>query len=181
MLLAPLAVGGGIALAAGSLYRRIRYRKSLPFLDEVYQGRRPSILSRRGETDAEGAQGEVTETSVAIAEMSEAQITRDVLIITLTGTTAIIHLTLGSSLFVLNGVGYAGLLAAHYLVPPRETYRQYTRDALLGYTGFTFVAYFLVNGVPGAFTSVTGVVCKLVELGVLNVLWKDRQAALRGV
>ncbi len=177
-MIVALAVGSGIALAAGNLYSRVRYRRSLPFLDDLYQGKRPAMLSLRGETDVEEGQEEVAETSVAIAEMSEEQITRDVLIIALTSTTAVIHILLPNPLFVYNGIGFAGLLAAHYLAPPRETYRQHTRTALFGYTGFTFVAYFVAKTTAAAFSSVPGIACKLVELGLINVLWKDRQAAL---
>lgn len=106
----------------------------------------------------------------------ETALNREALIAILTGTTAVIHIYLGSTLFVLNGAGYLALLAAHYAVPQRESYKQWTRDALYGYTGFTLVGYFVVKGVAG-WTNPIGVATKLVELGLLHVLQADRKAA----
>ena len=77
---------------------------------------------------------------------------------------------------MLNGVGFLAALAAHYGVPQRESYQQWTRDGLLGYTGFTVAGYFVVNGI-GGWTNPLGIATKLVELGLIRVLWADRTAA----
>ncbi len=106
----------------------------------------------------------------------EAAFNRQVAIVALTGATAAIHIGLGSQLFVLNGLGYLALLGAHFSVPDRESYRTYTRDALLGYTGVTVIGYFALRGIAG-FADPTGVLNKLIELGLLRVLWVDRGSA----
>lgn len=165
-MLATFAIGSGIALAGASLYQRVTRRKPLPWLDPLYERWE---LTTPAVTKAEDG-------TVELAAPTNAEITRDVLIISLTGATAIIHLTLGTPLFILNGVGYAGLLAAHYLVPQDETYRQYTRGALFGYTGFTVAAYFVLRGAGGLVDTV-GIVNKLIELGLLAVLWQDGRLA----
>ena len=114
------------------------------------------------------------ERTAAIAQ--EDTVNRNVLIAGLTGTTAVLHVALGTQIFVLNGIGYLALLAAHYATPERESYRKYTRDALFGYTSFTVVAYFAARGTSG-FLDPTGVASKLIELGLLRVLWADRAKA----
>ena len=101
---------------------------------------------------------------------------RQVMITGLTSTTAVIHIFLGGQLFILNGVGFLALLGAHYALPKRESYQKYTRDALFGYTGLTVAAYFLKYG-TGGFNNVLGLGTKLVELGLMRVLWEDRVAA----
>jgi hypothetical protein len=166
-MLATLAVGGGIALSVASLYSRVRYKKSLPLVDRLYTPDTDGII---GDDDTR------TKTSLAEINLSEEEVIREVLIIGLTGATAMIHVTLGAPIFVLNGIGYAGLLGLHYLVPPKETYRQYTRSALFGYTGVTVIGYFIVNG-AGGFTNSIGIADKLIELGLLAVLWQDQPAS----
>jgi hypothetical protein len=180
-MLATIAVGGGIALAGASLYQRVARRKPVPLIDALYDRWGWTAPAADQMPDRADARAEITaEVTGAPAAMpatpSNAEITREVLIISLTSATAIMHLALGTPLFVLNGMGYAGLLAAHYLAPPQETYRQYTRGALFGYTGFTVVAYFAVRGAAG-FTSPVGVANKLIELGLLSVLWQDGRLA----
>lgn len=97
---------------------------------------------------------------------------RKLLIITLTGATAVIHISLGTQLFVLNGLGYLVLLSTHLAVPERASYRKYTRSALWGYTGVTVVGYFALRGLTG-FADATGMLTKLVELGLMGVLWEE--------
>ena len=101
---------------------------------------------------------------------------RQALIAALTGTTAAIHIYLGGTLFVLNGVGFLAGLAAHYAVPQRESYQKWTREGLFGYTGVTVAGYFALKGLAG-FASPIGLATKLVELGLMRVLWEDGQAA----
>jgi hypothetical protein len=110
---------------------------------------------------------------VAALTAQEAAFNRQAAIIALTGATAAIHIALGTQLFILNGIGYLALMGAHLAVPDRESYRTYTRNALLGYTGVTVIGYFALQGVAG-FADPIGVLNKLIELGLLNVLWEDR-------
>ncbi|MCB9162466.1 MAG: hypothetical protein H6644_21900 [Caldilineaceae bacterium] len=109
-------------------------------------------------------------------QAQEAAFNRRVLIVALTGATAGLHLALGTQLFALNGLGYLALLGAHFATPDRESYRAYTRDALFGYTGVTVVGYFALRGTAG-FADPTGMASKLIELGLMNVLWADRGSA----
>lgn len=168
-MLAALAIGSGIALSAASLCSRVLYKRDLPLVDQLY-GSQSNIAIEADSPDAS--------TALTRFEYTEEDKLREVLVISLTSATAILHLTLGTKLFVLNGVGYAGLLALHYLAPQSETYRQYTRSALFGYTGVTTLGYFIVNGV-GSFTNPVGIANKLIELGLLAVLWQDQKEASR--
>lgn len=134
------------------------------------QRRRGSLLQRL-------AEGEISAESIDQTQLlkDEEAFNRQALIVALTTSTAIIHIYVGGTLFVLNGIGFLVLLAAHYTAPPRESYRKWTRDGLMGYTGFTTLAYFIVRGI-GGWTSPIGVASKLVELGLIRVLWADRNA-----
>jgi hypothetical protein len=72
----------------------------------------------------------------------------DYAIIALTIATAAIHFTLvfPSTLFIMNGLGYLALLAALYLpIPGLPFNRDMVRWALIGYTAFTIVAWFLTG------------------------------------
>ncbi len=164
-MLGTLVIGSGIALSVASLYSRVRYKRNLPLVDRLYA---PGTTVVRVDDDTN------IEASLAVINLSEAEVIREVLVIGLTGATAIIHLTLGAPIFVLNGIGFAGLLGLHYLVPPKETYRQYTRSALFGYTSVIVVGYFIVNG-AGGFVNSIRIANKLIELGLLAVLWQDQQ------
>ena len=98
-------------------------------------------------------------------------------IITLTLITAVIHLVLGSSfgdtLFILNGLGFLGLLAATFLpLSFLNAYRAYAHWALLAYAGITIIAYFIVN--PDPWGSVFGLVTKAVEAILIILLYKDK-------
>lgn len=134
------------------------------------QRQRGSLLHRLAEQ-------EIPADSIDQAQLlkDEEAFNRQALIAALTSSTAVIHIYLGGTLFVLNGVGFLALLAAHYAVPPRESYRKWTRDGLLGYTSFTALAYFVVKGVSG-WTNPIGIATKLIELGLIRVLWADRAA-----
>lgn len=169
MWFAPLLVTGGIVIAARSIYRRMTQGE----LRERADDRSPRSASNAGRPVEPGGSAE----SVTALATIQDQAIRDVSITALAGTTAVIHVWLGSSLFVLNGVGYAGLLAAHYLVPEEERYKQYTRDALFGYSGITIIGYFAVKGATSGFTSVLGMATKMDELGLMYMLWKERQVA----
>src|SRR5689334_3151325 len=82
-------------------------------------------------------------------------------IIVLTVVTALIHLFLGFSflsfgpsllpiLFILNGIGYLGLLGLLYLpIDAVASYRSMVRWALIAFAAVTIVA-FLIMGLKGA-------------------------------
>ncbi len=63
-------------------------------------------------------------------------------------TTAIhlyLGLSFGNTLFVLNGLGYLGLLAALQLpIPQLARFRPIVRWVLVGYTALTIVLYFVI-------------------------------------
>lgn len=91
-------------------------------------------------------------------------------IILLTAATAAIHLYLGLSfgllLFVLNGLGYLGLLGALYLpVPQLVRYRNLTRWVLIGYTALTVFLWVLIG-----MRTALGYTDKLIELALITLL-----------
>jgi len=103
----------------------------------------------------------------------------------LTIATALIHLALGigdltsaspTSLavpFILNGLGYLSLLAALYYIPQLATRRVMVRYALMGLAAITFVLYFVFQG-SDAFSSVPGLVTKVIEIALIATLYLDR-------
>jgi hypothetical protein len=91
----------------------------------------------------------------------------------LTLATAAIHLYLGLSfgntLFVLNALGYLGLLAALQLpIPQLARFRVAVRWALVGYAALTIVLYFIDN--PGM---TIGYVDKAIEVALIALLLAD--------
>lgn len=95
------------------------------------------------------------------------------LIIGLTVATAVIHLALGflfsEIMFILNGVGYLGLLGLMYLsIPALASVKQYARPVLIGYTALTVVLYFVIN--DQAFTSALGLIDKAIEIALIVLL-----------
>lgn len=107
---------------------------------------------------------------------AEPDIRRDVALTTLTAGTALVHLqiglTAGVTLFTLNGVGFLGLLALYYL-PQTEEYRDLTRDALMTYSGVTFVGYFGINGLIAGFSYLPGLATAIAEAGIVGLLIAD--------
>lgn len=100
-------------------------------------------------------------------------------IIALTSSTALIHLALGLQggipLLVWNGAGYLLLLAGKYAVPQLAPYRQTINDGLMAYTGTTVAAYFLTVG-PASLIDPVGLTTKLIEIGLLGLLWQEEGA-----
>ena len=91
--------------------------------------------------------------------------------------TVYIHLYLGLSfgntLFVLNGIGYLGLLAALQLpIPHLARFRGAARWALAGYAALTIVLYFLED--PGM---TIGYVDKAIEVALVTLLHADAYRA----
>lgn len=115
-------------------------------------------------------------------------------IILLTVTTALLHLaaafdkvlfpTSPDPLFILNGLGYLGLLGAYFL--PMSFFQDRHKLAwrvLFGYVILTIVAWFyiwviqyvIIGGEPFfGHDSIYGVPAKLAELALLYLLWSDK-------
>jgi hypothetical protein len=92
-------------------------------------------------------------------------------IIVLTLATALIHLQLNfpDPVFIMNGLGYLGLLAALYLPLPRlSRYRNLTRWALIGFTALTIFLWVLFGArIP------IGYVDKVIEVALIALLLLD--------
>ena len=99
-------------------------------------------------------------------------------VIVLTIVTALIHIYLGLKgfpLFILNGLGYLGLLAALTLPIPRLSgYRNLTRWVLVGYAALTILLWILV----GARNSI-GYTDKIIEVCLIVVLLIDARRPSR--
>jgi hypothetical protein len=104
---------------------------------------------------------------------------RKLSIITLTGSTALIHIVLGLQtgipLFIWNGAGFIAFLAGQYFTPQLEPYRAEVRDGFIAYSGTTIVAYFLLNGAAGLLNPV-GMTTKVIEAGLIGLLWQEEGA-----
>jgi hypothetical protein len=110
-------------------------------------------------------------------------------IVALTSATAYIHLTLGGLLFLLNGLGYVGLVvlivvAAAVPHPLVARFDWFPRLALIGYTATTITGY-LILGPYFALGWITkaievGLIC-LVVLDVLRVYGSPRGMIRRAV
>ncbi len=104
------------------------------------------------------------------------QSTLRITIIILALITAVVHLALGvggiaggnvdtfSILFVLNGLGFIGLLAALFIpnFPIFSSNRGLAHFLMIGYAAVTLVLYFVFNGFAGM--GVAAVIAKLAEL-----------------
>jgi hypothetical protein len=90
-------------------------------------------------------------------------------VIVLTIGTALIHLYLGLQgfpLFILNGLGYLGLLAALILPIPRiSDYRSLTRWVLVGYTALTIFLWILLGA-----RNAIGYTDKMIEIALVALL-----------
>jgi hypothetical protein len=95
-------------------------------------------------------------------------------IFVLTLVTALIHLYLGlgigNTLFVLNGLGYLGLIAALQLpIPQLARFRNVVRWVLVAYTALTIVLFFVM----APYYSVIGYVDKAIEVVLIALLIAD--------
>ncbi len=97
-------------------------------------------------------------------------------IILLTVATAAIHLVLGlqfaggiDPIFILNGIGYLGLVALLYLpIPALERYRGIIRWVLIAYTAVTVLAWVQIG-----VRSPTAYIDKTIEIALILCLWVD--------
>jgi hypothetical protein len=92
--------------------------------------------------------------------------------------TAGIHLYLGITLpyplFILNAIGYLGLLIALFIqVPLAQKNRSLIRWVMMGFTAVTIVAWLAIGkkSLPGNWI---GYVTKFDEVILLALLWMDR-------
>lgn len=104
-------------------------------------------------------------------------------IIILTLATAAIHIWLAFQfpspdvIFILNGLGYVGLLAALFLpIPQLAGYRGIVRWVLIGYTALTVVLYFAINGF---FFFPVGYADKAIEVVLIALLLIEGRASKR--
>jgi hypothetical protein len=96
-------------------------------------------------------------------------------IVALAATTSYVHLTLGGLLFLLNGLGYAGLIvlvilgaiAPHPLV---ARFDWFPRLALIGYTAMTIAGYLVIGPYFALGWITKGVELALITLVVLDVI-----------
>lgn len=99
-------------------------------------------------------------------------------ILELTLATALIHLSLGGTLFLLNGLGYLGLGAAYALValpiPGLSRFGSLARIGLAGYAAVTIGAYLVM----GPYFTL-GWVTKGIELAVIGLVLADLMATTR--
>lgn len=97
-------------------------------------------------------------------------------IVLLTLATAIIHLSFGVPLFVLNGIGYIGLMVLMYLPPPKFwPLQQIVRFVLIAYTALTVVLY-VMGGPP---FDALGLATKAIEVLLIAALAVEATRARR--
>ncbi|PWH16966.1 MAG: hypothetical protein DDG58_08540 [Ardenticatenia bacterium] len=99
-----------------------------------------------------------------------------VLIVLFTLFTAAVHLYMGiiyyDTLFVLNGLGYLGLLGALFLpIPLIRDLRMVWRWLLVGYAALTIILYFVINQLG---VDTLGLVTKAAEVLLIVSLVVDR-------
>jgi hypothetical protein len=99
------------------------------------------------------------------------------LVILLTVATALIHIVLAfqfpegpDAVFILNGLGYLGLVTLLYL-PLLAKQRTWIRWLLLGYTILTIILWVLI----GPKDLIWGYVDKLIEVTLVVLLWMEQQ------
>jgi len=97
-------------------------------------------------------------------------------IIILTLITAVIHLSLGGSMFILNGLGYLALLAAYLLPQPFFAKRHgLIRWLFIAYTLLTIILYFVFH-IDGSWQQDgLGLATKLAEVILVLLLFLDGQ------
>jgi hypothetical protein len=98
-------------------------------------------------------------------------------IILLTAATAVIHFTRNfpDVIFILNGLGYLGLLATLYLpLPGLAERRGLARYGLMGFAVLTILAW-IVMGNKHLATGYVGYITKALEIVLIILLWVENQ------
>lgn len=103
------------------------------------------------------------------------------IVVGLAAATALIHLVLGvlsggsfGLIFILNGLGYLGLVAALYFLPQTAGMRPQVRWALIAFTAVTVVLYFVANRAAGL-TQPLGMITKVIEVALIAMLWREQK------
>jgi len=165
--LAAITLSGSAVYVGLQLYDRVRGVKRKPLYTVL-----PHIQGVGVKTESQSQAHKNTSLSTNY-RIAGVDLDRTTAIVTLTTTTAIVHVALARPLMVLNGIGSIILLVPHYFVPELDDYRNHTRDILIAYTAVTFVGFYVVKDVASWFSPI-GIVCKAVELGLLALLWHER-------
>ena len=91
--------------------------------------------------------------------------------------TGLIHLVLSSGsdpLFILNGIGFLGLLGLIYLpLSFLDPYRSLAAWGLVAFSLITIIAYFVVN--PEPFSSALGLLTKAIELALIILIVMNKR------
>ena len=96
-------------------------------------------------------------------------------IILLTTATAVMHFVLifPDVLFILNGLGYMGLLAALYLpLPQLVRFRPVTRWVLMGYAALTVLVWIFIGQ-----RDMYAYINKIIELLLIGLLWLESRSS----
>ncbi len=75
-------------------------------------------------------------------------------------------------LFILNGLGYLGLVALLYL-PQFQRWRRLVRRVLIGYVALTIALYVVWGLMSGDWVVPIGPINKLVEIALIWFLWHE--------
>ena len=104
-------------------------------------------------------------------------------IILLTFITAIVHISFfvsnpkGAVIFLLNGLGYLGLLGLLYLpIGLPATLHRFVRPLFIGYTALTIILYFILSYQAHSWTIPLGPIDKVLEVILIGLLWSEGQA-----
>jgi len=101
-------------------------------------------------------------------------------IVALTIVTALAHLSFfvrdpkGNFIFLLNGLGYLGLLGLLYMrvgLPPSLV--RLVRPAFIGYTALTIIVYVVISYQAHSWSIPLGPIDKLAELALIGLLWSE--------
>jgi hypothetical protein len=96
----------------------------------------------------------------------------------LTWITAVIHLTLGQPMFILNGLGYLALWAALYLpIKFLQPWHRLIHWAFIGYTLLTIILYFVFHADGSWQSDGLGMFTKVVEVILLLLLIYDAMSS----
>ncbi len=105
-------------------------------------------------------------------------------IVILTLATALVHASFfvgdpkGGLIFLLNGLGYIGLLALLYVrVGLPASLVRLVRPVLIGYTALTIVLYVVLSYRAGNWSIPLGPVDKLIEVVMIALLWWEGRSA----